>query len=248
MVNNFNLEKISKVLVSIFLFSILFWDYTIVYKIVLVALTGIVAILFFNGKKIIFSPFFAGYGVFTFYCLLHTLLGFSISTSNSLEYCQTLLMNTAMIFILTNVIGTKKDILLMIKVFIFSSLIGTIYIFVYGILHGEISTVIPYLIFDSAYYSHNDIPLISTISIAFILYLYVSNKTRYKKYLFILPLFIILVPISGARKSFILLLLILFYFYVFFSKEKRIGSRLIRILIISAAISVVFTLCFTNDF
>lgn len=247
MSKNYKLEKITKILASIFLFSLLFWDYTIVYRAILVVLGALTLLLILSRRRIVISPVFIGYSIFTFFCLMHTLLGFSVAPDNSMAYCKTLLMNDAIVLILTNIILSRKDIFLMIKTFIISSLIGTIYIFIYNIGSGSFSTVIPYLFFSSNYYSHNDIPLLATISVALILYLYQTDKEKNKKYLFILPLFVLLIPISGARKSFIFLLFIFFYFYVFFSKKRKLGSIFIRTFIILSVITGVVILCFTND-
>lgn len=227
MINKLTSSNFLKPLLYIYIFSILFFDYTIVFKII--SLFMLVGVLLFiaHGKKIKITTLFISYGIFSMYFIIHTLTGFSKDFSLSLDYCLTLILNSVIIFSMSNIIEKQEDIINMIKMFIFSSLFCTTYVFLFNLFSNNVfTTEVNYLIFSNIKFSHNDIPIMAGFSVCFIFYLFKKNESKYKKYLWLCLPFSLVIILSGARKSFILLALALVTYYLF-GKKNKIAYKLI---------------------
>lgn len=219
--------KLKKVVFFLYIFTLLFWDTTLPFKFSIVCLLLVAILLIACKKALIVSPFAISYGLFSLYFIIHTSLGLSVDDSLSWDYCATLAYNWVIIFAFSNLIVSKADIIMCFKCFIFSAIICMIYSIV--VTKGDLDNTINYLFFTSVSFSHNTIPVCLAVAGGMIICLYKDGSLTSKIWLVFLPIFLVYIVFSGARKALILAVLLIIL-YPFILKQKRL--RLSRLLLV----------------
>lgn len=247
MKKNITLDKLTSCFLSLYVFVLLFWDYTIVFRVCTIILFVLFFLKVLSNKKIKIPKIVVFYCILTIYFIVHTYAGFTVKFSLSIDYCYTLILNSLMIFSLCNLIDSKKNFILMLKTFIFSTIICMVY-FLYQ-SKGNFDLTVNFMIFSDYGFDHNTIPVFCGLSSGFILYLYKTKKISNKLWLMLIPLFCVYILISGARKSLILFIFTtIIYILIKDTKQKNIAKSLGKIFAFGSFAVFAYMIIMRNEY
>jgi len=234
-------------LLVIYLFGILVWDYTWVYRIALVLLL-IVFLIVRKGKvAVAHRPFFLTSFLLFIYFVSHTLLGFSKNNALSKSYLVTLFINLVAILLCENIIDSEKTLERIMRSWIIISFLMSLYIIIMdrsNLFSGNLGSHVTKP-FTSSLYSHNDIALIAAFAIAFIGY-FVNKKTIPKSSVIIQLFFLVFIILTGARKS-LLIAMAGFILYPLIFNGKRGPKKWVNVAIACIGVVAMFYLVLNNE-
>lgn len=127
-------------LLTLYLFSIMMWDYHIIYQIMMALFVGYV-LLKYKGKIYTKHNYYASmYATFIVFFAIHTMLGLSRDSSNSWKAISTLVVNLVTALCITKVLQSNSESSVMImRGYIISALITEFYVLVTvgtNVFHG----------------------------------------------------------------------------------------------------------------
>lgn len=243
----------SRVLMSIltvYLISILVWDYTRFYQIVLILLFISTLLLYRLNlfKNIQLYPL--NYWLLILYFALHTLIGNSVASDISYRYILTLILNLMGIICCTQILNSKKRIHICMKAIIYSALFLCIYATFMdqkNILSGNLGTGVREP-FSSVVFLHNSIPMICGFAVFFLIY-FKLEKIKFKHSNVIIAVLTLFVILSGARKGLIFILFALvIYPYLFSGKRVNFAVKIIKIVLVFITLFIFYYLLMNNQF
>lgn len=241
-------QKTLEILIYLYVFCIVIFDYTIMYKVVIMLLI-ICDLLLYKSSKLKITPLCKMNFLLIIYFLIHTLLGGSVSDNFSYTYLATMVMNLIICMITEKELKNVEIIENIMKAMICTSVCACIYVIWQdraNLLTGHLGATVLKPFFHTGY-SHNDISMAVAYSTMFISYFEVSGKkVRFSNIL--KALFTVFVILTGARKSLLLVLVALFvYPYIFSYKDRNISKKIVKVFFCFAGILIAFIIIMKNE-
>jgi len=235
----FKLTTLININISIYIFTLYLFTYQSGLNIVSNVFAGSLIVLIwinhiFQHKKIVFNKFLLLFGLFIFFSVIS--LFTSMDVSVTMVSIRTLFLLYALIFSLVNYLDDTNKLRIVIKSFIYSGIIATLYILFTSDLSsltrlgGQLGNV-------------NAIGLNIAISAIFLLLLYYRSERL--SYLFWMLLLVVMVILTGSRKSLIFVLLgIMFLSYIRFNTKasSKIKFLILFVPIIIGSIYLIYTI------
>lgn len=234
-------------LLTLYLFSIMMWDYHIIYKIMMVLFVGYV-LLKYRGKIYTKHNYYASmYATFIVFFAIHTMLGLSRDSSNSWKAISTLVVNLVTALCITKVLQSNSESSMMIiRGYIISALITEFYVLVTvgtNVFHGGLAETYKKL-FINSYFSHNTIPMLLVFALFFLVYFY-HKENRHKIVIMILEITLVsFIILAAAQKALIgVIFAVVIYPYLFLrAKNKSTLRKLMDILLVCVLLGLAIIL------
>lgn len=194
-----------------FVASQVFFQNTIINRLAMVMLVGMVFLLCVTKKRLFFHSYFLFALLLIIQSYLYSVNGVSINSSTSLAMTTTLGINFIIALSIYNYILIHDN--LEKSLFSFAK-IGTVFVIVIsllsiisgGIFNGRLGQNINFQILgDSISYNANSIALIAGFS--YLIYIYKYNNTKKLLNIFLMLIFILIIMLTGSRKGFLFLIL-----------------------------------------
>ena len=240
------------VLLLVYTFSVMFWDYLIESKVAagILILGGIILL---KGKfRIKVLSYIWTYLTFILFFIIHTAFGFSRNPDASWNAISTMALNLVIAFVSVEFFLQERAFLeKYMKGFVWCVLLVTFYnvaVKFPDLLNGKLTIDCPKL-FSSEVYSHNDVPGYAVIALFFIVYFMGSKKISRKVALIEITYLLVFILLSGARKSLIGAIIAVFiYPYMYMNKGHSLLQKLFRIGLVMVGIVLLYIIITKNSF
>lgn len=236
---------------SFYVTAICIFDFTVVYRVLLVMMLSIVILSGLLARKFILSLYAINYLIIFLYFLIQYAIGYSVSRLDSFDHLVLLAINMASIFSAIHIVSSKKSIESILKIIIYSSFVLCLYFWIVdwksvSKFHLGYDVIVPFTNFK---YSHNAAPMLWAFSFLFISYFKKSNNPIVFSNIYS-AVFAISVAFSGARTSLLLIFISLILYPLFLSFNRKFSkiNILKYILIVFIAASFYYILIEVNFF
>ena len=192
----------------------------------LMLIYSIVVEFFLSKRKFVFNSFLILYLLFIIACMIS--LFFAIKPSISLAKIKTLIQIYVLMLALINYVNTYNKLIIIIKSFMISGLVASVYILLISDLSlqqrfgGELGNI-------------NEIGMIVGIAAIFTFYYIIKSKNYWYLPCLFIDVFVVL--LTGSRKSLLFVLMSIVIILVF-QGNLKLGSKLKSILLSVAVISL----------
>lgn len=248
---SFQFDLLSVALVT-YIVAVLVFDFTLIYRIALVAMLFTVLLFDRSWLHQPISSITYAYGGLLLYFFCHTYFGFTTASEQSEAKLLTMFLTFIGIVLVTHIIRVRQAFSLVMNTVIVCAFILSGYTLV--MLRGEIFNdlawlSIPKLFFPGLAYVHNDIPTVLAFAVFFLRYKLAQKKSTSSLKIFSwfsIVIFTLLVILSGARKALICVVFALVIYPIFISgNRKAIITKLIRIAFL---LFLLYIVCINIDF
>jgi O-antigen ligase len=227
----------TKWIFTIYLFSQVFFPYTIINRLAMVLFFAMVILLCLSKKKIYFHAYFLFTLLFIIQSYIFTVRGISIDSQTSLTMTSTIILNFLVALAIYNYILINDNFINSLYSFSKISLLFTVYIVMLSlgqIFSGRLGSDINLNILGSVVtYNSNTVAMVAGFT--YFIYLYKYNNNKNLLDLCLLLWLVIIVLLTGSRKG----LLLLFFgtsALIFILNPKKLFRNILITSIVSIAL------------
>lgn len=229
-------------LLFLYLFFISFLNFTPIYLVSAVLMIGFTFIKVLSSRKIVGSGYFIFQLIFITYCSMYLIFGITIDETYTKTMLKTVILNLVINFAIFNIIEKEKNIKQIMKAMICIAIFSGLYAIIYSLgsgitLSDRLMHGLPKPFSDKTY-TAMEFASWATYASTFCVYFF--NTSKNKKYLFLLPFFLIIVLWCGSRKWIVFYLFSTFFTYLYCSKNKSLNRKISAITIGLVILVVIF--------
>lgn len=237
-------EEVLALCLIAYLAGIMIWDYTLIYRVCLLAMFGLTFLVY--RRDFFKIRTYSAISLLLFlYFAITTLTGFTASGTISRRTLITLLMNLCAVIAIEKILKNNQLIERMMRAWVFISLAGCIYIVIMGrgdLLSGSLGSGVSKPL-TGGFYSHNDIALTAAFAVVFLSYFRV-NGVKIRCNMALQLFFVCFIVLTGARKSLLLAVAGIVVYPLIFaaSNKKNLIRLLVRLILVAAALGILMFL------